>query len=290
MHGQVGTVPPLSVHRTRSDTREPSPSAGIAGKQQRASGHTPALASLDSAGGSHNNLRHHRRMGKRGQGYGSEDHFLRYRADHRDEFDRLLLEALGAPEGTLEWVYPTGSEGEREPQGLEFLRDDSEVMTAWASFWPQRGRQQTWDGVARLRQGDAIEWVLIEAKANAVEFVTPPCGASEDGGLTTIERALAKVKTALGVHRHYPWTGTYYQYANRLAVLHFLNNIAATPAHLLHVYFTGDVFPDGRECPQDDAGWEKMLQSRDITLGLPAKHGLSSRCHTAFVPALKVGS
>ena len=29
-------------------------------------------------------------MGKRGSGYGSEDHFLRYRSDRAEEFDRLL--------------------------------------------------------------------------------------------------------------------------------------------------------------------------------------------------------
>jgi len=74
--------------------------------------------------------------------------------------------------------------------------------------------------VARLRTGDQSEWLLIEAKANSVEFATPHCRASEEGGLNQIEKALSKVKTALRVHWHYPLTGTYYQYANRLAVHH----------------------------------------------------------------------
>jgi hypothetical protein len=43
-----------------------------------------------------------------------------------------------------------------------------------------------------------------------------------------------------------PMDRQYYQYANRLAVLHFLNAIANVPARLLHIYFTGDVFPCAR--------------------------------------------
>lgn len=114
--------------------------------------------------------------------------------------------------------------------------------------------------------------------------MTPPCGASEEGGLKQIEKALSKVKTALGVHRHYPWTGTYYQYANRLAVLLFLNSIAQVPARLLHVYFVGDKFPDGRDCPQTQKAWEVLLMAREVTLGLPEHHALADRCHTCFVP------
>ena len=103
-------------------------------------------------------------MGKRGDGYGSEDHFLRYRAERGAEFDRMLLQALGASDAKLEWVYPTAAEGERETQGLDFLRNREDVMTSWASFWPQRGRPQTWDGVAQLHRADSTEWVLIERR------------------------------------------------------------------------------------------------------------------------------
>ncbi len=83
-------------------------------------------------------------MGKRGDGYGSEYHFLRQRAEQGNAVDDTLLSALGEPEGRLEWHYPLGSEGEREPQALSFLRDDN-VQAQWREFWPQRGRARTWD-------------------------------------------------------------------------------------------------------------------------------------------------
>jgi hypothetical protein len=223
-------------------------------------------------------------MGRIGERYGSEYHFLHYRAERPSVLDALLLKPLGGPDARLEWVYPTGAEGEREPQGLEFLSDREDVQALWRDFWPQRGRGPTWDGVAVVHANSSPEWVLIEAKANTVEFVTPSCGAVERGGREQIETALNRVKAALGVHRHYSWLGSYYQYANRLAVLHFLNEQARVPARLLHVYFTGDCFPDGRECPGSAEDWKQLIEARRITLGLPHKHLLSDRTHEAFVP------
>jgi hypothetical protein len=137
--------------------------------------------------------------------------------------------------------------------------------------------------MAKLHTGPEAAWVLIEAKANAVEFVTPPCAASKDGGRGQIEKVLGRVKSALGVQRHYPWLGTYYQYANRLAVLYFLNQQAKVPARLLNVYFIGDCFPDGRECPESVERWRELIEARRITLGLPKPHALSDRTHEAFL-------
>jgi len=124
------------------------------------------------------------------------------RRQRPEAFDSILLKALNAPGEGLEWIYPTGRTGEREPQGIAFLRDRPDVLALWKKLWPQRGRQQTWDGVAQLHTTAESEWVLMEAKANAVEFVTPPCQASKEGGRKTIEAALNRVKASLGVHRH----------------------------------------------------------------------------------------
>ena len=228
-------------------------------------------------------------MGKRGQGYGSEDHFLRYRAERAHELNSGILKALDADtNSSLEWFYPTGAPGEREPEGLSFLPPGDDAQAKWREYWPQRGRAQTWDGIAKLHLGHREEWVLIEAKANTVEFVTPPCGASKDGGRDQIETTLNRLKVHLGVHRHFPWLGTYYQYVNRLAVLHFLNDLAGIATHLLHVYFVGDAFPDGRECPSNEADWQNLIEARRLTLGLPRRHALSERTREIFlaVPAL----
>jgi hypothetical protein len=229
-------------------------------------------------------------MGKRGEGYGSEDHFLRYRAERPEELNAAILRALGEEnDRRLAWTYPSGVTEKREPEGLEFLIGNEEVLARWKEYWPQRGRAQTWDGIAKLDHGGGHEWLLIEAKSNTVEFVTPPCGASKDGGRDQIEKTLNRLKAHLGVHRHFPWLGTYYQYANRLAVLHFLNDLSAVPARLLHVYFVGDTFPDGRECPSTEAEWQRLIEARRLTLGLRKKHPLTPRTHEIFLTVPPVG-
>jgi hypothetical protein len=73
------------------------------------------------------------------------------------------------------------------------------------------------------------------------------CRASRNNGRGQIEKTLNRLKAHLGVHRHFLWLGTYYQYVNRRGALHFLNDLSDISAQLLHVYFVGDCFPDGRE-------------------------------------------
>jgi hypothetical protein len=55
---------------------------------------------------------------------------------------------------------------------------------------------------------------------------------------------------------------------------------------LLHVYFTGDRFPDNRECPADAEAWRVLIDARRLTLGLPKEHPLSDRVHEVFLPVL----
>ena len=227
-------------------------------------------------------------MGKKGDGYGSEDHFLTWRRAAAADLDASLLTATGLS-GTVEWVYPDlGRPDMEEPKGLDFL-PDQRVRDRWREFWPQTGNQQRWDGVARV--GD--EWLLIEAKANVPEFVGSPCGASfvtppegKQSSRQKIEKALNKTKAALGVHRQSCWLGSYYQYANRLAALNFLisHNVKA---RLVFVHFVGDEFPDGTPCPESEAEWERLIEARRVTLGLPTHHALSEKIADVFlaVPA-----
>lgn len=95
---------------------------------------------------------------------------------------------------------------------------------------------------------------MFEAKANHPEFCSHVCGAAGKGR-AVIEAAMSKVKCHLNVHRDFQWLGTYYQYANRLACLYFLNVIGQVPARLVTIYFTGDKFPDGRVCPSTETEW-----------------------------------
>jgi hypothetical protein len=222
-------------------------------------------------------------MGRRGAGYGSEDHLRCYLEERPDLIERKSRAALGLTQ-PIEWLaFPLTKTGDREFRGLEFLKDtgNDEALRAWALFWPPRGRAQAWDLVGR--SGD--QWVLVEAKASWPEFVTTRCKAQGDG-YRKIRRTLGRVQRDLGVNRWFDWTETYYQHANRLAVLWFLRQ-ESIEARLLGIYFTGDRFPDGTPCPRTKRDWEDLIEARRLTMGLPRRHRLSALEHHLFLPALK---
>jgi hypothetical protein len=226
-------------------------------------------------------------MAKRGDGYGSEEHLIRYWTDQRLVLEAALLEALGRRDGSFAWIYPSADASAKEPEGLGFLPADlAKVVDRWKEFWPQTGTQQCWDGVARLATDAGVEWILIEAKANHAEFCTPPCGAAKHGGRPLIERALDATKRHLVVHRDFSWLGSYYQHANRLAALYFLST-QGIRAHLVDVLFVSDAFPDHRRCPQEESEWRELLKARQLTLGLPDRHILSEQVHERFLPVLR---
>ena len=73
-------------------------------------------------------------MGKRGSGYGSEDHFLRYNEQRPRVLDEAILREIAAPAATsIDWLYPPRpmQKATREPQGLTFLKDQKDVLTKW---------------------------------------------------------------------------------------------------------------------------------------------------------------
>jgi len=185
----------------------------------------------------------------------------------------------------LQWIYPQQNETRPEPTATSFLALDLDQQRAWNEFWPQSGTPQTWDGIAHLDGSLGSTWVLIEAKANHPEFCSPPSGATAQN-LALIKRSLAETKTALSVHRFFPWHGTYYQYANRLAFLFFLKKIGIR-AHLVFLYFYGDCFPDETPCPGSPDHWRELIHACHLTLGLGNEHMLRPWVHDVFlrVPA-----
>jgi hypothetical protein len=181
----------------------------------------------------------------------------------------------------IEWLAsPRNAQGkEREFQGIDFLPSDlrTGLTDAWRRFWPQKGRKPSWDAIAR----SGATWLLVEAKANQPEF-TSPGSRSEGEPRKQIERSLNRTKRDLGVHRYVSWIDSYYQYANRLAILDFLRR-NEIDARLVFIYFTGARFPDGTPCPASDTEWKRLIEARRLTLGLPKKHRLSKYEYDVFV-------
>ena len=226
-------------------------------------------------------------MASIGAGYGSECHLLRYLGRHRGLFDARVGAALGGE--VLGWVDfhfdPSQVWPDGERTGLDFV-DDVAVQSAWAAWWPQGRGIHHWDAVGRYRAGSETGWLLVEAKAN-VEELASDCKAKAEGGRGQIEAALAAVKQALGVDPSRDWLRGFYQYANRVAALHFLG-AHGVAARLLHVYFSGDRTPN-RTCPADAAGWSAPLAQQQAHLGIAAGHPIRARIHALHLPVVMAG-
>jgi hypothetical protein len=222
-------------------------------------------------------------MNNTDRSYGSQYHFQWYRDNDPQSLDNAISSAIKSKTSALLWRYPTSPATDKEPTGISFLSSTREIREAWVSFWPSTGTPPAWDGIAARTTQAGREWIIIEAKANHPEFCSPPSGAGTQSRKLICE-SLKKTQRYLGVHPAFSWLGTYYQYANRLAFLYFLNAVVHIPARLVFLYFTGDQFPDERPCPATIERWNELIRACHLTLGLPDEHALSDRVHTVFLP------
>ena len=224
-------------------------------------------------------------MAEIGHGYGSEWHLLRYLGRHRERLASEVQRVTSCD--SVQWLdFPSDPRSkwkDAEWKGLDFLPQESAARGKWAEFWPQTGRPPNWDAVGQVSVNGRREWLLVEAKAHLGE-IESSCQASPAGGLDTIRAAFETTKKALGVAPDRDWLSGYYQFCNRVAVLHFLNSHDVL-ARLLFIYFTGDEFPGGSvDCPTCEDGWRLALAKQAEHVGLPDGHALSSRIHKLFLP------
>lgn len=172
---------------------------------------------------------------------------------------------------TLHWISPISSDEYSEYQdfscleklGLEHLKDKL------TQFWPQRGA--VWDGLAIT--GAAV--VLVEAKAHIPEFFSPATGAKAKSSIKKIRAALDETAVTLGAKPRADWSQVYFQYANRLAFLHFLRR-EGVDAHLLFIEFVDDKEMNG---PTTSEAWKAAFASADYVLGLGRQHLYSKFIH-----------
>ena len=228
-------------------------------------------------------------MAKIGYGYGSECHLLRWMGRHRKIFDGKVSGALGRPGEPIEWLdfnfapsleWPGKGWPDAELKGLEFLYDRGELKSRWESFWPTGRGIHNWDSVGWIGARPDRELLLVEAKAHVAEMESD-CGAGPVS-IQKIKRAFESVKRGLDANPDADWTKVYYQAANRIATLFFLEQ-EGIRTRLLFVYFCGDRFP-GKECPASEQEWKPAIEAQRLHLGLEAEHQLSDRIHELFLP------
>jgi hypothetical protein len=150
--------------------------------------------------------------------------------------------------------------------------------------YPRLGTQQEWDLIGRAEMRDGREeWLLVEAKAHCGEIRCDGT-AARGPGRAKIEAALQATKEKMEIPPEQPWAKRYYQYANRITTLHFLNENDA-PARMIFMYFCGDSFGNSK-CPPNKAGWESVITAVKKDLGLlsrPAESHLTDRIHEMFI-------
>src|SRR5438046_1484579 len=124
-------------------------------------------------------------MGRRGQDYGSEHHLRTWLRERPEVLSAAVGSAIGWPPQLIEWLpyrkHPTKDGADCEYGGIDFLPPDERTaaVNRWREFWPQTGTPPKWDAVGRT----AVDWLLVEAKANATELrssATQAKGASRD--------------------------------------------------------------------------------------------------------------
>lgn len=233
-------------------------------------------------------------MGKMGYGYGSECHLLRWMGRHRRRLDELILDELKLTGWNIDWLDFHFDRKAKWPDaeltGLEFL-DDQDVKAAWDARWPTPLRPKNrpfkgfhnWDAVAWISDDQNRELLLVEAKAEAKE-VSQGCKSGNQDNKRRIAAELERAKQRLQVRdSRGDWMEAYYQCANRLAVLTFLDEVGI-PAHLLFLYFCGDRRDAGRNSPQSAEEWEPILAGQSQHIGTIGNEALAARVHSLFLP------
>ncbi len=226
-----------------------------------------------------------------GYGYGSEWHLLQYLGRCRDAFTEAIENLTGVSfihwQDHTETVDPsTGAPRVREPVGLEFLDAQHPGRQEWERRWPHRGAVHNWDAVGQGLTHDHQTWILIEAKAHTGELISR-CGARSEASLHKIRKVLDDTQRELRVTVKTDWTQPYYQYCNRIALLHFLVS-HGVDAHLSFVYFVGDrsdLGSAGRDCPAKRRDWQDALDAQDCHVGVPTGSSIYDRIHRIFLPA-----
>ena len=177
----------------------------------------------------------------------------------------------------INWRSPLQSDDYAEYRDEDFLEKLgilNKMKYSLSNFWPKKGPQ--WDALGVSN----VEIVLVEAKANIPEMASSGTGAKKPQSIKKIRNSLDEVKKYLSVSDSIDWTGTFYQYVNRIAHLYYLREKNKIKAHLLFIYFINDITVHG---PKTKDEWLGAIQTMECYLGLSKKHKLREYIHDIFI-------
>jgi len=198
-----------------------------------------------------------------------------------DVFTHKIKEKIVIKSNRIDWVSPLKDDDYSEYRDNGFIERlvIQNLKLPVSAFWPKRGPQ--WDA---LGKGGDEEYFLVESKANIDEIVSPETKATGKS-LELIKKSLDGLKKYLKVNNKVDWSGTFYQYTNRLAHLYFLRVLNKLPANLIFVYFIGD---DSVSGPKSVEEWNAALTIMKKYLGLTT-HKLAKYTAEVFVDVKQIG-
>jgi hypothetical protein len=169
--------------------------------------------------------------------------------------NNYLIHSLNLPKDEqIKWLSPLKSENYVEYHDSGFLQKiGKETLTPkLLVFWPNGGPR--WDALGVSASGLVF---LVEAKSHIPELISMS-KAEDKQSIEKIHRSLGETKRALGSKSDYPWTAPFYQYANRLAHVHFLkqNNVNA---YFVSIFFVNDHEVSGPETIDEWKGAIKLV-------------------------------
>ena len=184
------------------------------------------------------------------------------------------------------WVSPLQRDNYAEYQDEQFLEAVGlrHLSSKLSDFWPPSG--PVWDSLATVEGKNGSQGViLLEAKSHILELGNPSYACkAKSRSRDKITNTLTMVKEVLGIEAEADWLGQFYQYANRIAHLYFLNSAGQIPTWMVFLYFVGDTEQNG---PLTVAEWIIAVHKMRSTLGLPQSHLFDQRIVTVFAPVAK---
>ncbi|MBF0634186.1 MAG: hypothetical protein HQK85_06000 [Nitrospinae bacterium] len=205
------------------------------------------------------------RADSQGRAYkGSQLQIQIYVNRRAEELNTAICAAYPALKDHISWVSPLKNALYEEYKDEDFLRSVGMSRLApllVGDFWPKGGPR--WDALARVKINGKEGVILVEAKNYPGEIEGNGCGASPYSR-SIIEKALQKTKKWLGVAPETDWMGKWYQSANRLAHLYFLNEVVGVPAWLVNVH----ILDDPMHNPTSRNVWEIELAGIKSQMGL----------------------
>jgi hypothetical protein len=209
-------------------------------------------------------------MAQIGYGYGSEFQLLRFLGHHRNILEEKLREAIGISDGNFYWFDFDFADrekiisGDSEMCGLSFLEKKipniSTVCNEIKKYPWSFDRWQYWDAVFIL---DNVLY-FVEAKAHKDELKS---GNKVHGG-THSKEILAFMKSQFNCANE-NWLRDYYQFANRLSTISFLNSKDVI-CKLVNLYFVDGYYDRERGINKDtkEDSFRNEIKQELKTLGI----------------------